>query len=229
MDGYAKVAELMARYDELGIFRGFKSLNFQMLLYLQAEIIHLEEELAVRVQKDKACPARQAHAIDWWSLSHGEDDGARKQWGTVLEIQAKLENYSKINPKAVGTYLSTLPRYLSRHLSRVLVTGVLPITKAARFTTDNRLLKQVALAKLQGPNATDLKFIKSWFERPSMGAFPIRGLDMLAWDDDSDLVAIKPRATPDSLSKWLTNTVFPFLHRTLGQRMKVTDPQVFLS
>lgn len=55
-----------------------------------------------------------------------------------------------------------------------------------------------------------------------MGAFPIRGLDMLAWDDEGDLVAIKPRATPDLLSKWLTNTVFPFLHRTLGQRIKVT-------
>lgn len=107
MDGYAKVAELMARYDELGIFRGFKSLNLQMLLYLQAEIIHLEADLAVLVQKDKACAARQAHTIDWWSLSHGEDDGARRQWETVLEIQDKLEHYSKTNSKAVGIYLGT--------------------------------------------------------------------------------------------------------------------------
>lgn len=55
-----------------------------------------------------------------------------------------------------------------------------------------------------------------------MGAFPIRGLDMLAWDDESDLIALKPRATPDPLSKWLMNIVFPFFHRTLGQHIKVT-------
>lgn len=103
MEGYAKVAGLMARYDEFGILRGFKALNLQNLLYLQAEIIHLEEELAVRVQKDKPCPGREAHTLDWWSLSHGQDDEARKQWETVLEIQNKLEIYSKINP-------NTLPR-----------------------------------------------------------------------------------------------------------------------
>lgn len=55
-----------------------------------------------------------------------------------------------------------------------------------------------------------------------MGAFPIRGLDMLAWDDESDLIAIKPRATPDLLSKWLMNAVFPFVHQTVGQHIKVT-------
>lgn len=99
----------------------------------------------------------------------------------------------------------------------------------SRFAADNRLLRQVALAKLQGPNATDLEFLKRWFERPSMGAFPIRGLDMLAWDDESDLVAIKPRATPDLLSKWLINIVFPFLHRTLGQHIKVTQSFIIFS
>lgn len=103
MDGYVKVAELMARYGELGILRGFKTLNIQHLLYLQAEIIHLEQDLAVRVQKDQACPTRGAHNIDWWSLSHGEDDESRKQWELVLEIQKKLDVYSKTNPKALGT------------------------------------------------------------------------------------------------------------------------------
>lgn len=55
-----------------------------------------------------------------------------------------------------------------------------------------------------------------------MGAFPIRGLDMAAWDDGSDLIAIKPRNTPDPLSIWLTNAFFPFLHRVLGERFKVS-------
>lgn len=106
INGYAKVAELMARYDELGILRGFKSLNLQHLLYLQAEIIHLRDDLAVRVQKDQACPTREAHSVDWWSLAHGEDDESRKQWELVLGIQEKLETYSKINSGG-ARYLDT--------------------------------------------------------------------------------------------------------------------------
>jgi hypothetical protein len=45
MEGYAKVAHLMGTHGEFGIFRRFQTLNMQNLLYLQAEITHLEAEL----------------------------------------------------------------------------------------------------------------------------------------------------------------------------------------
>lgn len=77
------------------------------------------------------------------------------------------------------------------------------------------------LTNLHGPNPIDLDFLRQWFERPSMAAFPLRGLDMAAWDDTTDLIAIKPRLTPDPLSRWLTNTFFPAYHRLFGEKVKV--------
>jgi len=45
MEGYAKVAHLMATQEEFAILRRFRELNMQRLLYLQAEIIHLRSEV----------------------------------------------------------------------------------------------------------------------------------------------------------------------------------------
>ncbi|ETS79490.1 hypothetical protein PFICI_09343 [Pestalotiopsis fici W106-1] len=55
-----------------------------------------------------------------------------------------------------------------------------------------------------------------------MGAFPIRGLDLNSWDDEEDLVAMKPRLPPDSFSKWVNGVLFPFIHRFCGEKLKVS-------
>lgn len=77
------------------------------------------------------------------------------------------------------------------------------------------------LAKLDEPNKIDLKNLREWFERPDLGAYPIRGSDMAAWDEDEDLVAIKPRVSQDVISRYFTETVFPYLHNVLGHKLKV--------
>lgn len=94
MEGYAKVANLMATHGELAIFRRFKALNMLNLLYLQAEITHLEAELR-EVACEDAQQGRENHPHDWWSLSQSEDDNDREQWDVVLKIRKKLEKYSK--------------------------------------------------------------------------------------------------------------------------------------
>lgn len=95
MEGYAKVAHLMAKYDEFAILRRFKSLNIQGLLYTQAEIIHLEERLQTLVDRDAAHPDRKFYSKDWWTLAHGLDGGSREQWRTIRKIRRKLDKYSK--------------------------------------------------------------------------------------------------------------------------------------
>lgn len=95
MEGYAKVAHLMAKYDEFAILRRFKALNNQDLLYSQAEIIHLEERLHRLVDRDAAHPDRRFYSKDWWTLSHGQDEESREQWHTIREIRKKLDKYSK--------------------------------------------------------------------------------------------------------------------------------------
>jgi hypothetical protein len=98
MEGYEKLAARMAGDPELGIFRRFATLNTQNLLYLQAEIIHLETELRVlaQVDKDSSHPARQRYHRDWTDLSQTRDNGndEDKQWQKVLELRKVLSEYS---------------------------------------------------------------------------------------------------------------------------------------
>lgn len=91
MEGYAKVAKLMSMYPEFAVFRRFQALNIQNLLYLQAEIIHLEDGLKTIIAEDAERPDRRFHSQDWWSLSQ---DG-EEQWESWLELRTKLEKYSE--------------------------------------------------------------------------------------------------------------------------------------
>ncbi|KAK8043321.1 hypothetical protein PG993_005751 [Apiospora rasikravindrae] len=99
MEGYAKISQLMGCQDTCAIYRRFRRLNSLNLLYLQAELTHLEEELEALAKRDAADPERRFHARDWWSLSqHNDDDeddeSAAEQWEKVLEIREKLEQYN---------------------------------------------------------------------------------------------------------------------------------------
>lgn len=95
-EGYAKVAQLMGDHPEFAIFRRFRALNMQDMLYLQAEITHLEADLRKITNDDVKRRGRQNHAYDWWSMAHGmHGEGDTEQWEKVLEIRQKLEKYSK--------------------------------------------------------------------------------------------------------------------------------------
>ncbi|KAF2667891.1 hypothetical protein BT63DRAFT_304305 [Microthyrium microscopicum] len=93
-EGYAKVAQLMSAHNELAIFRRFRDLNLQNLLYLQAEITHLEAELRSIALEDEKHGGRQYHHQDWWSLSQSEGGGDNEQWELILELRKKLEKYN---------------------------------------------------------------------------------------------------------------------------------------
>lgn len=96
MEGYQRLAALMGSLDEFAIFRRFRSLNMQNILYLQAEIMHLEEELLELSKRDVIHPSRTYHHKDWWSLANGEEAADQDQWKKVLEIREKLKVYSKL-------------------------------------------------------------------------------------------------------------------------------------
>jgi hypothetical protein len=94
MEGYSAIAQIMGNHDELAIVRRFRELNVQDLLYSQAEVIHLEAELAELREMDKIQPDRAIYSRDWWSLAHSEEDRNKEQWAKVLEIRHKLREYS---------------------------------------------------------------------------------------------------------------------------------------
>lgn len=98
MDGYAKIARLMANHHEMATFRGFKAIGFQNLLYLQAELVYLQNELQelVKADKESGHPIKSVYEKDWCQLRQSQADGS-EQWQKVLEIRAKLREYCKQN------------------------------------------------------------------------------------------------------------------------------------
>lgn len=94
LDGYALTAQLMAKYPEFAMLRRFKRLNYQNLLYLQAQILYQQEELERLVRRDANHPDRQPYANDWWALSHGKGQGGKEQWRKVKALRRTLETYS---------------------------------------------------------------------------------------------------------------------------------------
>ncbi|KAF4626805.1 hypothetical protein G7Y89_g11347 [Cudoniella acicularis] len=184
MEGHAKVAKLMSRHPELAIVRRFGQLNIQNLLYLQAELVHLEAEHRQLAEQDQSKSETADHAKDWFALSQS-DVGDAGQWEKLLEIRAKLKEY-------------------------------------------NECFAQVALMSAQEePNPYDLRFLRSWLERPKMGNFPILGPDQHVWaeENERDLAAIRRRRGDDIFTRWFIDTVVPLFHKKIGQRFKKPLPE----
>lgn len=86
----------MGHFPETAILRRFSSLNSQNLLYLQAEMVHLEKRLreleaAASQERDGN---KRLYAKDWYWLKGSTDDGDGELWNAVLEAKAKLKEYS---------------------------------------------------------------------------------------------------------------------------------------
>jgi hypothetical protein len=97
VNGYPKLARYMGASPEIAIFRRFVALNAKNLLYLQAELVHLEKKLHEFETRDSQSSEgmKSQYARDWFWLSRSENDGNDDQWQTVLAIRKKLVEYSK--------------------------------------------------------------------------------------------------------------------------------------
>lgn len=102
-NGYSKLASLMGRHPEVAILRRFSTLNVRNLLYLQAELVHLEHQLALCTKADLESrdQDRVEYDRDWYALSSSgqavrdRSDGDGEQWRIVMEIRKVLKEYSK--------------------------------------------------------------------------------------------------------------------------------------
>jgi nicotinamidase-related amidase len=107
MEGYSKVAHFMASQEDFAILRRFRVLNIQRLLYLQAEIIHLESEVKQLAKRDTTHEDRIFHTKDWWSLSQAGSGEDLEQWQKFSELSEKLDLYSNFSSETAfpSTYL----------------------------------------------------------------------------------------------------------------------------
>ena len=92
--GYHKLSRFMVD-EQYAIFRQFKLLANRDLLYLQAELAHLEAELSDLSDRDRNTEGEQdLYDTNWLLLSSSKNraqDG--QQWEKVLQIRKKLREY----------------------------------------------------------------------------------------------------------------------------------------
>jgi hypothetical protein len=97
--GYSKLASLMGAHPETAIVRRFGALNALNLLYLQAELAHLENDLQKQARVDATSEHldRSLYARDWQTLwdSAAAEDGNPAQRNLALRAREKLNEYSE--------------------------------------------------------------------------------------------------------------------------------------
>lgn len=102
MEGYEKLAHLMANHPETAMFQRFDFLNRLNLLYLQAELVELENELKACLKNDResADEDRRRCSSDWYFLANTEES---ETWRTMLRTRSLLKEYS--------TLVSNFPKF----------------------------------------------------------------------------------------------------------------------
>jgi hypothetical protein len=192
----------MGHYPETAIFSRFGNLNAQNLLYLQAELIHLQTRLrGCEASNSKAQGGNKAlYARDWYWLENSVAEGDGEQWQTVLEIRAKLKEYSEF--------------------------AIIMVAKSLMII-DNAIIQQAALAAMPEPTNYDLRFLQDWLERPKMGNFALLGEDRHVWGSSDkpdvhapDLIVLKPRVEEDQFSKLVIGKFVVWAHGIFGSRAK---------
>ena len=99
--GYPGLSKLMGHADGLGMFKRFTDLNMRNLLYMQAELLALEDELEIATcndHHDPNSPSRKLYSRSAKTLRASKDSSDprnREQWDKVLEIREKLKEYSR--------------------------------------------------------------------------------------------------------------------------------------
>ncbi|KAI4947654.1 hypothetical protein J4E91_006476 [Alternaria rosae] len=104
-NGYPGLAKFIGQdLDQgLGIFKKFSELNARNLLYMQAELLCLEQELDVITYVDEhgTDPSTKNYARSVWEMRKSPN---QHQWEKVLEIRGKLKDYK------VAESLAAAPR-----------------------------------------------------------------------------------------------------------------------
>jgi len=93
--GNPMLAGRMGSIPELSVFRRFGALNSQRLLYLQAELIHLERQLRGREQIDDG--SNKDYSVDWAKLRNSATCPVEcdLQYELMNKIWDKLREYSR--------------------------------------------------------------------------------------------------------------------------------------
>ncbi|MCJ1307123.1 hypothetical protein MMC25_000769 [Agyrium rufum] len=102
VEGYPKLAGILGLKPEIAIFKRFAKLQAENLLFLQAELLQLEQDLEEIVLEDLASanPVTQSYARSYWAMRYASEHGDGLQWRKRTEIKEKLKEYSITLPSS---------------------------------------------------------------------------------------------------------------------------------
>lgn len=98
MEGYAKIAAFMSQHPESALVLRFSDINLQNILYLQAEIYGLREDLRRVEGQNRAASSDdlKAFSLDWATLAQTKVDGeVNQQWERAKRLRVLLKDYSE--------------------------------------------------------------------------------------------------------------------------------------
>lgn len=198
MTGYERLSRLIGTYPELGCYRRFSTLCTKLLLYKQAELQHLENELNIISHLD-ACDSRKSvYTVSWKALNEASaTDGDDLQKQKVLEINEKMDKYCQ-------------------------TSTVIPECSTTNSYTDSALLKASQVHSLAKPVECDISFLREWLKRPEGADYSIRGVEAEPWMPccAADLVSLSRPETKDEFAQSLSDKILPWYHYYFGRRQK---------
>lgn len=187
-DGYPAVSQFISSDldGESYVFRKFRTLTARKLLYMQSEILELEEQLADFDRAAATSPDWELHlaARSWERLiANAESREKEKQIRNVIdEIEVKLDNYRMFLPRAP---LFRLPLIACR--------------------TDRALLLQSQVARLETPPNRVLSAYKDALLSHDGKDALLGGKAQYVLDDADDLAMLSPPKSDDAISHFLRN------------------------
>ncbi|KAL9115130.1 MAG: hypothetical protein Q9227_000924 [Pyrenula ochraceoflavens] len=96
--GYPALAHLVGHEPGFAIFRRFGALNAKLLLYMQAELVQLEQELSDLEHSNStysSTPPSLQHNVS--TLMHAPPNTpAAKQWSLIQHLNSKIRDYNKL-------------------------------------------------------------------------------------------------------------------------------------
>lgn len=187
-DEYPAIAAFLASDpdSETYVLRKFNKLTARRLLHLQGELVVLEEKLESLDSEAAKSVDTEIHSFmrSWEAFENIASQGghASERWELVGEIEVKLMKYRRSGSTRLGSLDKCLRAY-------------------ADFIQDKAVLLEREIARLKSPDKRVLDALRNHI---ATGRYrKLNGAEGPMFDDESDLVALKPPSDRDVLSRTL--------------------------
>lgn len=223
MSGYEKLAGLMTKHSETATFQRFDFLNTLNILYLQAELVHLEKDLKDGMREDLESgnhvgsesvngtgslnvPAQDIKLannssnadaecnMEKWPVSNIENGSISEDSGIDERVESGRDWFFLANTDKSTTWKIVLKtRDKLKEYSSPPLVTELNIA-LLKSSLDEAILRYKELKTQHSPNSCDLEFLRRWFKGKNMGDFPLIGQDSTLWETSSPSDPIAVRA-----------------------------------